>query len=175
MLLIFFIAHLINRFFVFTMIFVMLVTMIMVTTMRVFAALMRMLSSSLMNFINQFIFSTSEEWFITAVFEIGEGCRLPIVWTFTMMMIVDNTAFGMTITMMIMTNTIKWSKFMDGSFTLRFVVSLSIFKCNCKNLLIFFLLCKHLFILIYFIWKESLYTRKEHKNNWFQHFFLIYY
>ena len=155
MFLIFFIAHLVSRFFVFTMIFVMfvmLVMMIVVTTMRVFATLMRMWSSSFMNFMNQFIFSTSEMWFIAAVFEIGEGCGLPIVWISTMMMIVDYTAFSMTITMMI-TNTIKWSKFMDGSFTLRFVVSLSVFKCNCKNLLTFFLLCKHLFILIYFIWK----------------------
>ena len=155
MFLIFFIAHLVMGFFVFMMIFVVFVMMLivlMMTIISVFSALVSMFSSSIMNFMYQFIFSTSEMWFITAVFKIGESCRLPIVCISVIMMIANNTALSMTITLM-MTNTIKGSKFMNGSFTLRIVVSLSFFNCNCKNFLTFFLLRKQSFILIYFIWK----------------------
>ena len=129
---IFLIAQLVRRFFAFTM------------------TLMRMLSSSFMDFINKFIFQTSEILFIAAVFKICEGCRLPIIIISTMMTIENYTAFSMTFRIK-NTNTITFSKFMDGCFTLFFVVSLSVFECSCKNLLTFFLLFKHLFILIYFI------------------------
>ena len=151
MLLIFFIAHLVMGFFVFAMMFMMM--------LRVFTAWRSMFRSGFMNFMNQFMFCASKLLFITAVFKIGEGCRLPIVCISAMMLIFDYTAFGMTI-MNMMTNTIKWSNFMNGSFTMSIIVSLSIFKCNCKNLFTFFLVCKQNFILICLILKKSLYTCK---------------
>ena len=163
MFLIFFIAHLVMGFFIFKMMFVMMLS--------VFSAFWSMLSSSFMNFMYQIKLCTSKMWFITAVFKISKGCRLPIVCISVLMLIFYYTAFGMTIMMMMMTNTVKGSNFLNSGFTLSIIVFLSFFKCNCKNLLTLFLVCKQNFILIYFIRKKSLYTCKEHENNWFQHFF----